>query len=327
MAIALGIGWQLSFLTPVLALSFFATPAPRPTLKAGATFVAVIAIACLAGTLLGRYLISYPFVFIPFAGLLLLRLFYAKSGGAPPLLVIWLLIALLVIPLVTMQSPALAELVAAGIVFGAAVTILTVWLAYGIFPDPVDLPVGTVPASATNAANAPAIPTKGERLRDSFLSTVVVLPVLILFYSLELMSSLLILIFVALLSMQPAFAKNFKAGFALIIGNVIGGIAAIIFYNLLVMVPQFYFLVVLTLLAGLVFGTRVFSGKPTAPLYGMAFSTVLLIIGSTTSGEGEAGAKVYTRIIQIMAAVAYVVIAFGLIERIGRRRERAPSSV
>ena len=64
-----------------------------------------------------------------------------------------------------------------------------------------------------------------------------------------------------------------------------------------------------------------FSGKKSAPLYGMAFSTVLLVIGSVTSSSGDAGAKVYTRIVQIMLAVAYVVAAFGVIERISKRRE------
>ena len=81
----------------------------------------------------------------------------------------------------------------------------------------------------------------------------------------------------------------------------------------------------LTLLAGLVFGERVFSGKPAAPLYGMAFSTLLLIIGSVTSGTGDAGAEVYTRVFQIIVAVLYVVFAFGLIDRLGQeyREQRA----
>jgi uncharacterized membrane protein YgaE (UPF0421/DUF939 family) len=122
--------------------------------------------------------------------------------------------------------------------------------------------------------------------------------------------------------MQPGFAKDFKGGLALIIGNAIGGIAAIIFYELLVMVPQYIFLIFLTLLAGLMFGSRLFSGKPKAQLYGMAYSTLLLVIGSTTSSTGEAGAKVYTRIIQIMVAVVYVVVAFGLLEHYKTSRQK-----
>ena len=86
--------------------------------------------------------------------------------------------------------------------------------------------------------------------------------------------------------------------------------------------PEYVFLIVLTLLAGLMFGSRLFSGKPKAALYGMAFSTLLLVIGSTTSSSGEADAKVYTRIIQLMAAVIYVVIAFGLLEHFKNMRRK-----
>ena len=49
--------------------------------------------------------------------------------------------------------------------------------------------------------------------------------------------------------------------------------------------------------------------------------TLLLIVGSTTSGNAEDGAKVYTRVIQIMIAVTYVVVAFGTLERFRRKEE------
>jgi len=148
----------------------------------------------------------------------------------------------------------------------------------------------------------------------------VVFPLMVAFYVLQWTGSLLVLIFVAILSMQPAFAKSFKAGGALVLGNVIGGAASIVVYNLLVMVPLFEYLVLLTLLAGLVFGVRVFSGKKTAPLWGMAFSTLVLVIGSVTSSSGDAGSKVYTRVVQIMVAVSWVVVAFGVLDRLFPRR-------
>ena len=62
----------------------------------------------------------------------------------------------------------------------------------------------------------------------------------------------------------------------------------------------------------------------TAPLFGMAFSTLLLVIGSTTtSTSGDATGKVYERIVQMMVAVVYVVTAFGLVERYRRAGRRA----
>ena len=318
MAVALGVNWQLSFLTPVLALSFFASPTPRPTLKQGVSFVAVIAVACLAGLKLGQYLLSYPLVYIPFTGLVLFRIFYMMASGRSPLLTMWLLIALLVIPLITITSPAIAHMVAAGILTGAAATVGVVWLAYGVLPDP----------PGTHDVNAPVgeraeLPPAMERFKTAAISILVVLPVLVLFYAFKLQSSLLILIFVALLTSQPGFATSFKAGTALIIGNVIGGAASIVMYELLAMMPQFYFLVMTTFLAGLIFGARVFSDNPKAKLYGMAFSTLLLVIGSTTaSGSDEAGSAVYTRVAQITIAVVWVVMASGVADRYIRRKRR-----
>jgi hypothetical protein len=116
--------------------------------------------------------------------------------------------------------------------------------------------------------------------------------------------------------MQPAFAKDFKAGKSLILGNLIGGIAAIIAYEIFTVLPEFFYFVIIVLLTGLIFGKQVFSGKPMAALWGMGYSTFLLVLCSTTaSGTTDADAKVWTRVVQIMIAVIYIVVAFGVIAR------------
>jgi len=314
MAVAMAGGWLLCFIVPVLSLSFLANPAARPTLRTSAAFVSVVAVTCLLGLWLGRYLIPYPLVYVPFSGLLLFLIFYAEKRGQSPLLITFLLIAVLVIPLLSMQAEGLANLVAAGILFGAVVTLAVTSLVYWVFPEPL---VPRETSQAAKPSKAPAL-TPAESFRSATLSTFVVLPLMLLFYMFERTGSLLILIFVAMLSQQPAFAKSFNIGKGLIVGNVIGGATALVMYELLVLYPSFLFMVLLTLLAGLVFGTRVFSGKPSGALYGMAYSTLLLVIGSVTTTTGDAGAKVYTRVFQIILAVSYVVVAFGLLDRLER---------
>ena len=154
-----------------------------------------------------------------------------------------------------------------------------------------------------------------ERVRQALERMVVVFPLFILFHLFEWSGALLVLIFVALLSIQPGFAENFKGGIAMILGNAIGGLAAIAAFNLLTVVPELVFLLGLCLLGGLFFGNRLLGGGKFAPLFGMAFSTMLLLLGSTTSGEGEAGSAAWSRIFQIMVAVVYVVTAFGILRR------------
>lgn len=307
MGIAMGVGWQVSFLTPVLALMFLGSPAPSPTLKQGLGFVFTIAIASAAGLILTKTLLPYPLVFVPLIGLISLHVFHASAKQIPPFLKLFLLLTLSAIPFLGLQSMVLASGFAMSLVFNGAATVVLVWFVYGFFPDRRNpLPEG--PAKKVT----PPI-SDGQRFDNALISTIVVFPMLLLFFFFEWVSGLTTLIFIMILVMQPGFAKNFKAGGLLILANLAGGIGAIIAYELLVITPVFVFMLLLVILFGLIYGAGLFSNKPTAQLYGTAFSTFLIIIGMTTSGESEAGAKVYTRIVLIMIAVIYVVVASGVV--------------
>lgn len=314
MALAMGFDWPLSFLTAVLTLSFLGAKTPRPSAKSLATFVVVVAAACSVGLIVGL-LVSYPTVYLLALALVLFRLFYAKAGGAPALLVTWMLIAVLLLPILTSLSGQLAFLVATYMVFGTAMAMVVVWCSHMALPDP---DVEGSPAAATVAPEALA---PERRVRLAVMSTLVVCPVAGVLFAYQHTDGLLILIFIAILTLQPSLSAGYKAGLGLIVGNVIGGIASMMFYDVLVIVPYFAFMVLLTFFAALLFGMGVFSDGKWAPLLGMAFSTVLLIIGSTTSSFGDADAKASTRVIQITIAVVYAVLAFNAVKSLLPRRE------
>ena len=313
MALAMGFDWPLSFLTAVLTLSFLGTKTPRPAIKGLVTFVVVVAAACTAGLLVG-FVVSYPVVYLLTLALVLFHLFYAKAGGAPPLLVTWMLIAVLLLPILTSLSAELAFIVATYLVLGSAVAMAVVWLAHVALPDPYV-------EAAPIAGPAPEPLSVERRFRLAFMSTLVVCPVAGLFLAYQKVDALLVLIFIAILTLQPSLSAGYKAGIALIIGNLIGGIASMMFYDILEMVPLFGFMVLLTFFCALLFGTGLFADGKWAPLFGMAFSTVLLIIGSTTSSFGDANAKASTRVIQITIAVVYAVVAFNMLKSLLPRRE------
>jgi hypothetical protein len=152
----------------------------------------------------------------------------------------------------------------------------------------------------------------------------IISPVIILFYLFKWSSSVLILTFVTILTVSPAFA-NPKVGLVMIVANVLGGVFGIFAYQLLVFAPSFTFMVLLTLLVGFVFAQRLFSESKYAGIFGSAFSTFLLILGSVTASDDEAGSKVWDRVIQIAMAVIYVVAAFGLLDRISRAKSKTAS--
>jgi multidrug efflux system outer membrane protein len=315
MAFAMGINWPYAYLTMLLTVSLLSSPAGRLSFKQGVGFLLVIMLACLLAVKVGEILIPYPMVFIPFLGVLLFRIYYEKGARLSSFIILWLLIALLVIPLIMLYNRSLSSLVVMTLIVGGAFAIISSWIAYAIFPEKPKL--GKSALTAAPLSN-------DVRYRQALESTAAVFPLLIIFYMFRLSGALLVLIYVALLSMQPQFAKDFKQGKALIIANVIGGAAAVVAYNLLTIVPEYYFLLLLTLLTGLIFGARLFSGNPKGAIFGTSFSTFLLIIGSVTGagGDGEAAAEIYTRILQIMSALVYLVLFFGALDYLKSHRRK-----
>jgi len=309
-SLAMGFSWPIGFLLPVLSLSFLASGKPAPDLKGGLMFFLIITFSAVFGLMLAKLFLQFPIIHILMLCLILFYIFFTNHPLFTPLLKTFLLVSILLIPNLALYSKEMALVMASSLIFYAAVTILAIWFIFLILPAQK---VTEVKADKTTASTGP---NRQERFNTAITSTFVILPVLLLFYFYNLTSSLLILIFISILSMQPGFAKNFKGGKALVIGNLIGGISAILAYEVFTIIPEFFYFILVVLLVGLIFGRQVFSGKPMAALWGMGYSTFLLVICSTTaSGTTDADAKVWTRVIQIMIAVTYIVVAFGVIAR------------
>ena len=121
--------------------------------------------------------------------------------------------------------------------------------------------------------------------------------------------------------MSPGMA-NAKVGVFMIAANILGGLCAILGYKLLVMVPLLPYMILLTLLVGFIFGNKLFSKNKLAPIFGTGFSTFLLILGSVTSSDDQAGEAVWSRLLQISMAVIYVVIAFGILNYFNKKKQK-----
>jgi len=311
-------GFELPFLVPVLILGFFGKPAPRPLLRVALSIIAVVTAASAIGLVMARLLLPYPYLFLAVAFLALFRIFYLKAGGGSPLLVVFLLMGVTLIPIVALESLALSAGIALALVASVVMVMATVFLVHGLMPD---LPVWDRAAGPGPPAQPTPPPEPGARFRTAMLSTGVVFPVFAIFFLYGWTSSLLILLYIAILSQVPSFTAGKVAGKALIQGNLLGGLGAIVLYNMLIVVPTFGFFLALTFGAGLVYGRLVYSGRPSAQLFATGFSTVVLLLGMSVSIEGtEAASKFYQRIFQVMAAVFYVVAAFGFLEVLSRRR-------
>jgi len=307
LALAVTSGDPLAYVLPVLSLPFLAADKAL-SIKEGMYLVIVIAASVLLANLIVIFFLDYPMVLVMVMFLTLYHIFYTKHRLVSDMVKTWLLVSLIMIPTIAIRSDALAQGISMTLISIAFQSIICIWVVYYIFPAP--------PPQA-KAKQSSIDKTKQQRHNEALVRTLVVFPVLIMFYFFELTSSLLVLVFIAILSMQAGFGKGLKAGKPLIIGNLMGGIIAVLSYDLLTIVPNFIFFLVLSTTIGVLMASKLYGGSKIGPLFGMAFSTYLLIIGSTTGmGEAEAGAKVSTRVLQIMAAVVYVALVFRYVDRI-----------
>jgi len=313
------IGFDLPFLVPILVAMLLGSPAPCPGLRKALAFVVPVAMGAFLGVILTRYFLKNQVIFLLMEFLVLYRIFYALAGGAAPLRMVWLLIAALIIPLMGQASMGLSIGVAWGLVKGTVIAILAVWASFGLLPDPpAESPSG---AGGLDAKPAREVPPPAARAAYARRSLIVVYPVVMVFFYLSLYSYAVIIVYIGLLSLLPSFAAGWKQGKGMITGNLIGGVVAIVFYNLLTVYPELVMFLLLTLVVGLTFGDVIFSTRPIAPTIKTAFNAVMLLVGGSLTGSGSnAASNFYVRIAQIMLAVVYVAVAFGFLEYLQRKR-------
>lgn len=297
-------GYKLSYLTSVLSLTFIA-PGTRPlNFKQGFGFLFSLIIINCVTFLFSEYFVSYPLVLLPLLFLSILWLYY--SNKFPLVIKLFAIISILLIPLLAMEGSGVASFVAISLVFNALMAVSLTQIMFWFIP--------WSNADENFTKEKSDLNTQTEIARYTYAKNIVfiLLPIVLLFYIFKLSGGVLVLIFVAILSISPALS-NPKIGIALIAANLIGGLTSIIAYNLLTFVPLFSFMILLTLFVGFIFASNLFSKKKIAPIFGTAFSCFLLILCSVTSSSDEAGSAVWTRVIQISIAVIYVVLAFRIL--------------
>ena len=113
------------------------------------------------------------------------------------------------------------------------------------------------------------------------------------------------------------WAEGRRAALGLAVGNIGGGIAAVILYHLIVIGQSTLLFVLLVLLACLLFARRIAAPAQSAPIYAIAFSTFIIILGSglspTAGGSEETFAN---RVFHVFVGIAYAVAALAIARQI-----------
>jgi len=312
------VGWQMSFIAPVFTLLVLALPLPALKLKQGIAFVAVLAVALYSGMLLLPTLLEQPAV-----GLLLLTLalfwsFFFTAKGGSALVGTFATVGLALVAGVGSVNVEAMLIVAEDVVLAAVAGIIFVWIAHGLLPD--SMAVDLSPAPGKRAPEAPKPDLQNARW-SAFRSLLIVLPVaLFLMLSSSSVSYIAVMIKVASMGQQTTNDDTRHAGRSLILSTVIGGIGAVICWEVLSITPTLTLYTLTVGLAGLIMGPRIFQGAAMHPQgatwsYGYITMVILLAPAVMDSIGGDAASvKFWDRIFMFAGATLYAAAAIYVVD-------------
>ena len=306
-ALAYAVNWPLSFLLPVLTAFMLSLPLPMPTLAIGLRNMLHTLMAFGLGLVFALSLLRFPLVYILMLGLVMFHLYYYLNRGGSLWLTLMGFLAVLLLSMLGNSHEGLAAGVSLNFVWTCWLTMVMVWLAYLLVPDPQSAPYPQAPGFQPGYSQ----PAAEAALR----STLVILPLASLFFMLDLTSYMLVMIFAALFILKPELSAGKQAGVNSLISTLLGGVFAWVFYWLIVAVPEYYFYVILMFLTTLFFGINVFSDRSAAKYYNSALIALLILVNGSMGEGAEFTEKFIMRVILITLAVVYIVTALRVLDR------------
>jgi DUF2955 family protein len=305
-ALAYGINWPLAFLMPVFTSLILSMPLPMPSLQVGLRNMKQTILAFALGLVFSLFFLQYPFAYLLMLGLVLFHLYYYLNRGGSFWFTLMSMVAILLLPMLASSSEGLAMGFSLGFVFTGCLTVLMVWISYLLVPDPQTTAFAQSPGFQRVYSPAAA--------QNALKSTVIIFPIASLFIIFNLMDYLLVMIFSALFILKPELSAGKEAGTNSLISTLLGGLCAMFFYWLIVAVPEYYFFIVLMLLTTLFFGRNIFSDKSTSKYYGSAFIALVILVNGSMAEGAEFSALFINRIMLIVLATAYIVIALKVLD-------------
>jgi hypothetical protein len=310
-AVAEALGWRASFLAPVLALQLLAAPGPAPSLAAGVGFVAALALPLAVTLVLGPTLLPFPDLYVLAITAAVFAGFYwhTRSGSLGPFL---MLIVVTVVP-VLMGASRSAAAEFAGILLQAGIAaILVAWIAHAAFPAPGAARPPTI-------SPAPVEQDPSPRVRSALLDTLVVMPLVLLFLVTNFPTAMVATVSTLVIVRQGSGPRGTRTALGLLLGNLIGGASALVAYQVLIAAPSLPLLTALVLLAGLGFGWRIATAGRSAPVFVIAFTTMLILFGAGLSPFKETGTAFLTRLLYVLFAGGYAIGMLALTELLRAR--------
>ncbi|MCX2788994.1 DUF2955 domain-containing protein [Vibrio sp. Sgm 5] len=296
--LAAWINWQLAFVAPVFTAKFLVD---KPNLHRETIYELLLALIATMGLglLLSGGITQYPIVLLIAVGLMMAWGYYLFTDPKWNLFATILLIAVLMLPFMAINNPAISVVLASGLAISGAVSVAIFALVHIYLPEPDSEFAGYA---------APPI-GKEQRWHASFRAMLISFPVVCFFFIFQISEALLTMMFVALLSLMITSEKSVKLSAFLIISNGIGGILAILAFSILAIVPSIFFYTAFIALLAVVIGKKIYTVPEKAPIFATAFSTLLVLIASTLMSSGDIDSNTFIRIFQLVLVGTYMILA------------------
>lgn len=314
-AIAFAMDTPLSFLLPVLTAMLLPKLLARVGLKRersgaspGLIYIRDSLFAFAVGYVFTSLLLPFPILYIPLLGIALFQTYYYLNRGGSFWLVLSLIINLLVLPVLAQYYQGIAVGVALELVVHSLLTLAVIIVTNLLVP---------VSASLQQSDDTPAPVFRpgydADAAKRALISSIVTLPVVLIFIAEAWAGQLPVIIFVATFTLVPAIDRSKMAAIGSISATVMGGIIAYITYWFLVAVPQYYFVVLLMLALSLLNGRFIFSGHKLAPILPSAMVGIIILINGSLAADSSFTDTFFTRLFLMSLAAIYVVVALRVV--------------
>ncbi|RDH83080.1 MAG: hypothetical protein DIZ80_12540 [endosymbiont of Galathealinum brachiosum] len=304
--LAYAINWPLSFLLPVLVSFLLSTPLPVLSLRMGFRNMKQTLLAFGLGLVFAIYFLKFPAMFLILLALVMFHLYYYLNRGGSLWFTLMSFIGILLLSMMGNINEGLSMGISFGFVITAWITIIMVWVAHFIIPDPHSAvfykPITFQPVYSKIAA------------KTALKSTIIILPLVGLFFVFNLRDYLLVMIFSSIFILKPELSQGKEAGIKSLVSTLLGGVYAWVFYWLIVAVPEFYFYVALVFLTTLYFGYHIFSGHENSKYYGSAIIALFVLINGSMSEGANFSELLLIRIALISLAVFYITTGLKILE-------------
>lgn len=315
MLLAYGINWTFAYVMPVFVAKFFADR-PEPTKETFDELFLAMVVTVLIAMAVSNGVTQYPLILLLLVGLLMFWAYYLFQNPKWNFFATILMITVLLVPYMGVIHPAAALMLGKGLMISGSGAVMIFWLMHSLLPDLDSVAMLSAAHPKQGTASADTDRTyEAERVRNALKALAISFPVIAYFYYFQINGALLTMAFIGILSLQLSSPKSIKLSLFLLLTNLVGGILAVIAYELLVTVPWFPFLLAMMAIFSLLFGQKICTEPGKAPIYAGIFSAMLVVFGAVISGSDKAiDVSFYTRIGQISMAGIYLILVAWLVD-------------